>query len=487
MGGTMTIKVKLLLSSVLAALVVILLSTLLVITSSRIKSSNRNEERATKIVQTVTEIRFVTFEYLLHKNERSFEQWQMKHADLARLLKPLPGERPAERQYLDVIQDNSRDVGSIFNSLVDLQAGSGEYAASSATVKAGLEERFSTQLLIKQQSQISNAVKLADSERLEVIGLGERTDRLIGVTVVMIFSLGLFNFIFITRTISSALASLTKGASRLAGGNFSYRLMSYNSKTEFGRLAAAFNSMAASLEETDKVRSEFILIASHQLRTPLTALKWYTEALLSSDDPLDAETKKEYIRETHASNERMITLVDQLLVASKIGFGSLKTKPEMVDVGPILRNVIQDLSVQSRKKNITVKKTIDSRLPHVWIDPTWLQLILQNLLSNAVKYSPEGQKVAVSVFHRAKSILITVDDHGCGIPEDQKSKIFSRLFRADNARAMEGEGSGLGLYIAKSVIEGAGGKIWFESIENEGTSFYVTLRTTPPARQKETK
>lgn len=235
--------------------------------------------------------------------------------------------------------------------------------------------------------------------------------------------------------------------------------------------------MAASLEQIDNVKSDFILLASHQLRTPLTAVKWTSEELLFRSKKIDAAKQKRYIQQLHASNERMIELVSALLEVAKIdlGLGIMRAKPESVELSIYLEQVLKDLSAQVLKKKITIQKDIDKNLSKVLIDPNWARLIMQNLLTNAIKYSSRGQLVAVAIKQQPKHILLEVADNGCGIPAEQQDRVFSKLFRADNAQKLESDGSGLGLYMAKAMVEEAGGTIWFDSVENQGTVFYVKL------------
>jgi signal transduction histidine kinase len=234
--------------------------------------------------------------------------------------------------------------------------------------------------------------------------------------------------------------------------------------------------MLDTLEELDKAKNDFVSLASHQLRTPLTATKWVSEELLLPPVPLSDERKDHYLRQIHASNERMIRLVNQLLDASRIGFGTLAYKPETVHVDDVLKLMLRDITPEIKNSGVKLETKLDKHLPVIHMDRTWVQVILQNLVSNALRYSKPGQSVIVSITNQNNEILIKVKDSGCGIPAAQQSKIFTKLFRADNARLLVGEGSGLGLYITKALVEQVGGKIWFESAENKGTTFYVKLR-----------
>lgn len=136
---------------------------------------------------------------------------------------------------------------------------------------------------------------------------------------------------------------------------------------------------------------------------------------------------------------------------------------------------LEDMGQQVKDKKLRIERKYEHNLPQFNADPQIVQIIFQNLISNAVKYTGEGGLIRVSISRRGLAILITVTDTGYGIPAAQQKHIFTKLFRADNVRAKDTDGTGLGLYIVKAVVERSGGKIWFESVENKGTTFYVTL------------
>lgn len=227
--------------------------------------------------------------------------------------------------------------------------------------------------------------------------------------------------------------------------------------------------------ELEKLRSDFFTIASHQLRTPLTAIKWSAEGLISPTADMSDPKKLQYLQQIHASNERMIGLVNTLLDVSRLDFGALATKPEKVALPELLEEILKNLTDLMRSKNITVSKIIDKKLVAISIDPSWMRLMFQNLLSNAILYSHDGGEVTIVLDQEPSDVLIEVRDTGYGIPKDQQDKIFSKLFRADNAQRLESDGSGLGLYLVKAIVERAGGQIWFDSVENRGSTFYVKL------------
>lgn len=227
--------------------------------------------------------------------------------------------------------------------------------------------------------------------------------------------------------------------------------------------------------EIDRAKSEFVSLASHQLRTPLSTVKWYVEMLLSEDLGRLDERQKKYLEKIYHNNQRMVTLVGTLLNVSRIELGTLAMEMKPTGLKKITDDLLDEFLPQIKDKHLKVEKKYDKSLPIIKSDPRFVRMIIQNLLSNAVKYNIEKGKVSVEIKKGDRHIFIKVADTGLGIPKSQQSKISTKLFRADNARKHDTDGTGLGLYITKAVVEKLGGKIWFESEKDKGTTFYVKL------------
>ncbi len=228
-------------------------------------------------------------------------------------------------------------------------------------------------------------------------------------------------------------------------------------------------------KQIDRAKSEFVSLASHQLRTPLSAINWYAEMLLHGDaGKLNAE-QLEYVKEIFDGNQRMIDLVNALLNVSRIELGTLAVDSAPTDLRELADSVLTELKQQILLKKQVVVTKYDKNLPKINLDAKIMRIVWQNFLSNAVKYTPDKGKISVNITIKGKDALISVADTGYGIPKVQQEKIFTKLFRADNIREKVTDGTGLGLYIIKAVIEQFGGKTWFESVENKGTTFYATI------------
>ncbi len=230
--------------------------------------------------------------------------------------------------------------------------------------------------------------------------------------------------------------------------------------------------------EIDRAKSEFVSLASHQLKTPLTAIGWLAEGLLSGDKGILNEEQKKYIENIHKTDRQMMEMVNDLLNVSRIELGTLQLRPEEMDVSAFAMMVVDEQRKVANDKNVSIKLDFEDALPKINVDKNLIRMVFQNLLSNAIKYTPADGAVAFSIARGGgvkETIFITVSDTGIGIPKDEQDKIFSKLHRAKNAQSFVPDGTGLGLYVVKTIIERVKGVITFDSTEGKGTTFYVTL------------
>lgn len=234
--------------------------------------------------------------------------------------------------------------------------------------------------------------------------------------------------------------------------------------------------IARAIIRLDRQKSEFVSFASHQLRTPLTAINWSAESLLAGPTGNLTAAQKNSATRLHESGRRMSALIGDLLRISSLDLGTYRPEEREVRINETLQSVIRDQQKKIKQKGISLVANIDPNLPVIKTDGQLLTIVFQNLISNSVKYSREGGWIDVSVETKKGYLLIRVSDNGIGIPEQQQEQIFSKLFRADNAvEDNSSEGTGLGLYITKAMVGRLGGKIWFDSHENKGSNFYVKI------------
>ncbi len=225
---------------------------------------------------------------------------------------------------------------------------------------------------------------------------------------------------------------------------------------------------------TERAQKEFVSLASHQLRTPITSIKWNSEIILSNSEI--AEEVKLAASDIYKEGTRMEKLVNSLLNLSRIDLGKIKFNTQEIYLDKYIKDLSRTLQSEMNLKNLSFETDILFK-NSINNDPVYLDIIITNILYNAIKYTnPNGViKLKADIIPDTEKILITISDTGIGIPQSQQSQIFSRLFRADNAKNCQPDGNGLGLYVVKKLIELMKGNVWFESRENQGTTFFIEL------------
>jgi two-component system, OmpR family, phosphate regulon sensor histidine kinase PhoR len=232
---------------------------------------------------------------------------------------------------------------------------------------------------------------------------------------------------------------------------------------------------ASTEKKINEIKSDFISIASHQLRTPVAVSTLESEMLLSGHyGELNKEQRKA-VYSILRYNKKMTYLLDVFMSVSKIELDRFQIKPRPIDLRLLLDDIINDLIYKVKKKKITLKKQYDVNIPIVDMDPELSRIIFQNLIANAINYTPNKGRITIGLEKLEESLVFKVSDTGFGIPDKDQVRLFTKLYRSEKAQNLNSEGSGLGLYITKSVIEKAGYKIWFESEENKGTNFFVEI------------
>ncbi len=238
------------------------------------------------------------------------------------------------------------------------------------------------------------------------------------------------------------------------------------------------------LTHLNEAKSQFISAASHQLRTPISTINWQTERILGGAIGDLTQKQHDTFMQIRNSVRHMSELIDTLLMMSKLELGTADERNELFDFSDILKETFEDLALDCEEKDITFVQDICSD-DTLCSDRNLIQSIVLNLISNAIKYTPANGSIKISAHRNLKkcggrefeegNFCIEVSDTGYGIPKDQQHKIFDRLFRAENAIDRNIKGSGLGLYIVELMTKKLGGQVWFTSVENQGTQFYVMI------------
>jgi PAS domain S-box-containing protein len=227
----------------------------------------------------------------------------------------------------------------------------------------------------------------------------------------------------------------------------------------------------------ERLKSQFVSVAAHQLRTPLSIIKWSLCMLLDGEVGLLTNEQIEMLNKAQQTNERMIHLINDLLNVARIEEGRFMYHPKTVDLIELLEKVAEPVKALAKNKGVKFefKKPTDKSSKVIKADIEKLSLAVKNLLENAVFYTNAGGKVILSAKRRKDDVLVSIKDSGIGVPKDQHNRVFSKFFRGDNAVRMETEGTGLGLFITKNIIEAHEGEISFESEEGKGTTFKFSL------------
>ncbi len=231
--------------------------------------------------------------------------------------------------------------------------------------------------------------------------------------------------------------------------------------------------------QVDYLKSEFISLASHQLRTPLSSIRWYVE-MLSQEGKKDlSSSQKAYFGEIERASKRMANLLEALLHVAKLEGGGMTPEPQNINLHELSTLIAQEWTPAAKEKGVTFTVALPSAHTTVRTDPVLLQIIIQNFLNNAFKYTPRGKEVTLRFRKEGARVILSVQDQGVGIPTVEQRRVFEKFFRAHNVRHMDTDGTGLGLYMSRAIAEKLGGSIFFESEETRGSTFTLVLPAHP--------
>ena len=278
---------------------------------------------------------------------------------------------------------------------------------------------------------------------------------------------------FISRQVVTPMLHMMSLSQRIAEGEYQERLalpggQQADQTDELGQLALRFNQMADKLEKTETMRRQLIGDVTHELRTPLTAVKGYLEGLMDGVLPADPETYEQI----HSEIDRLQRLVNDLQELSRVEAGAIQLNLAPVPPERLIERIQSTLGRQFEDKNIQLVTDVEPGLPNLFVDKDRIIQVLTNLVGNALQYTPNGGKVSISVRREKSEILFAVKDTGIGISTEQLTFIFNRFYRTDKSRNRASGGSGIGLTIAKALVQAHQGKIWAESNgEGKGSTF----------------
>jgi histidine kinase len=280
--------------------------------------------------------------------------------------------------------------------------------------------------------------------------------------------------VFVSRRIVTPIREMMTVSRRIAEGHYKERVSvsggpAWNELDELGRLAVSFNQMAAQLEQIEATRRELIGNVAHELRTPLATIKGSMEGLIDGVLPAEATTFQQIYREA----DRLQRLVTDLQELSRVEAGAFELNVQSVPVHDIVQSAVARLSRQFEEKSVNLETDIPADLPPVQADEGRIDQVLLNLVGNALQYTPSSGQVRITAHRQQDEVHIAVSDTGAGIAAEYLPLIFTRFYRVDKSRARVGGGSGIGLTIAKHLVEAHGGRIWAESGGPDGGSVFT--------------
>jgi signal transduction histidine kinase len=282
------------------------------------------------------------------------------------------------------------------------------------------------------------------------------------------------------QMLADSIAILTKAARRMAGGDLETRVP-VTRGDELGELADAFNRMAAQLAEytrrqrdAEQARRDLIAAVSHDLRTPLSSIRAMVDALCDHVVADDA-TIDRYHQTIRSETERLNALIGDLFELSRIEAGALELHLEPASLYDLISDTLHSMSPRASSKRIALDGNVPPNLPMVRIDTGRTQRVLVNLVDNAIRHTTEGGRIAITAVDVGREIQVDVADTGEGIAEADLPSVFERFYRGEKSRSRDAGGAGLGLAIARGLVEAQGGRIWARSTKGEGSVFSFTL------------
>lgn len=362
---------------------------------------------------------------------------------------------------------------------VTIGANVDDFHEAANITKANIEESISEQ---------GEDIRTTENKARELIiqSTAKNRNLITIVTIVSVLSV-ICASIILSLTITKPLKRLTEGALAMSRGDLNQHI-DVKSKDEIGQLASSFNEMAAAIAEVDRMKSEFVTIASHELRTPIHAMMLGVSGILEGYSGETNEEIKEDLKIVNEGINRLTNLVENLLDLSRIEARKIELNITRESFDHIITIAIEELNQMIEAHRHVIDINMPSDIPDVYVDGEKITQVVINLLSNAIKYTPKNGKIMIWVEKNEEEVVISIADNGYGIPSWANEKVFDKFYQADSIMSQKVGGSGLGLTISKGIVEEHGGRIYFESPvpenrisdfplddQRKGTVFYVHL------------
>lgn len=369
-----------------------------------------------------------------------------------------------------------------------------KYNANDSSYSSMGEEKDKT--IDQLRDAINNLIILQQAGLFKKMGLFQETVQKstkisLAIMLFAITFVAVFSFFFI-RSIYRPINALKAATDHIAQGDLEHRI-NITSNDEIGSLGRSFNEMSKKLEQLDTMKSDFISNISHNLKTPLTAIKEANELMLDKIAGQISFEQMKLLNIIKGNTLRLILMINDLLDISRIEAGLMRYNFQPAQIRDVISESIEDVRFLAEKKGIFIQYEDDSLVPHVLLDRGKIAQIMDNLLSNSIKFTPAGGVITIKAFVVDASMLspifvqqsklnniqsflqISISDTGIGIPKEYQNSIFDKFQQVVNKRESGIKGTGLGLFIAKHIVEDHGGNIWLESNCGSGSTFHFTL------------
>jgi signal transduction histidine kinase len=489
---SLSLSTRMIVASVALALLVAGVFALLIGAMSTLEDARRRESHSKDVTvatlaveKLVADIETGVRGLIVTRDERFLEPWVVAREALPRrlaTLERLSATNPEQhKRAVALSQEIQEYVRDYTLPLVDIARDNPAAARTEVARGEGTRRINSIRSQFARFTNAEDAIAAASSSSAE-----RESDRAIGLAVAALVACAALIILFglyLARSTARPVRAVATAATRLAQGDLSTRLAE-GGPGEVGELTTAFNRMAEELErsrldlenqneklrQSERRKSELVRIVSHELRTPLASVLGFTSVLLNRDVP--PEEQRRYLEIVNTQGRRLSSLVNDFLDADRLEEGELELSRRLIDLGAVVSEQVQLFERQSARHKL------DTFLPSndlpVHGDPNRLAQVIANLLSNAIKYSPDGGTVHVMAERVDSAVRVSVRDEGLGIPEELQERVFAKFFRGDaDVRGIPG--SGLGLTIARSVVEAHGGRMNFESARGKGSMFWLEL------------
>jgi len=502
----MKVKTRLYISAIISIGLVGMLVFGVVFTSNRIAEEIREYELLHDIQIATSELNLVLYEYLMHRETRMEQQWNLKYDSIIETLRESEEELEKRREREEEEIELLESIGVNFITIGDLFAQvSANYKETQNLIQEEtsqkkidtamlLEERLVAQLLIISQSIFTDTCKIVHKALDDAAETQELARNLTLISVLIIIVISATTTLFVVRSISKPLDKLIKGTEIIGKGNLKHRI-DIKAKDEIGNLAISFNDMSRKLtksysllekkieelKELDKLKDDFLNTTTHELKTPLIPIRSQTQLLLSDDYGKLNKEQKEAVEMIFRNENQMERLVNDILDITKLQSKKLRLTLKKTTFAEIVTVAVKNVKNVAKQKNILLVLEPMLEMPEISIDKQRILQVLGNLLSNALKFTPEKGKIVIGVKKKKDDLVVNIKDTGVGMDKKTLKRLFTPFFQAESGLKRKYAGTGLGLSICKRIIEAHNGKIWAESLgQGRGSTFIFTLPIKKP-------